>query len=385
MFYPTKTGVFTLLVIACLTIMVGCVIVPGINDVAKALKVPHGANWLITLPSLGVVLFAPLAGRCIDRLGAWHTLAAGLLLYGLLGAGAVFLQGMVMLFADRLLLGGATAMVMSAGTALIATFWQGEARLKMMAWQGMSIELGGVIFLAIGGVLAEQNWRWPFSLYLCAWLLLLMLWRWVPRVATANTAGEGENVPTLENHPAGLRLALFAACSAMIIFFTAIIMIPQHFHAAGISPAMTGYFLSFVSLVAVAAASQMPRLLQNLRDAQLLSVAFLCLATAHLLFAFATQPPLFIFGGVMLGCGFGFSIPLVNHMTVDYSSAPLRGKNLARLAMAIFSGQFLAAFMVYIPGDSSRVFSGAAVLSLLGLIGLMHWQRINKRAASDLR
>lgn len=79
-------------------------------------------------------------------------------------------------------------------------------------------------------------------------------------------------------------------------------------------------------------------------------------------------------GGVLLGCGFGLSIPLVNHMTVDLSEEGGRGRNLARLAMAIFSGQFLSSFMVFIPDNLSWIFFGAAMLAGLscGLVWLVH-------------
>ena len=44
----------------------------------------------------------------------------------------------------------------------------------MIARQGMAIELGGVLFLFAGGLLAQQRWSLPFALYLCAW----RCWRW---------------------------------------------------------------------------------------------------------------------------------------------------------------------------------------------------------------
>ncbi|CDL38810.1 hypothetical protein HMPREF1144_0026 [Klebsiella sp. OBRC7] len=38
----------------------------------------------------------------------------------------------------------------------------------MIPSQGMLIELGGVIFLFIGGLLATLGWQWPFLLHLFA-------------------------------------------------------------------------------------------------------------------------------------------------------------------------------------------------------------------------
>ena len=37
----------------------------------------------------------------------------------------------------------------------------------MIPSQGMLIELGGVIFLFIGGLLATLGWQWPFCFIFC--------------------------------------------------------------------------------------------------------------------------------------------------------------------------------------------------------------------------
>lgn len=80
-----RVGGFVLLAVACLTIMVGCVIVPGLTGISDALGVKGAESWLVTLPSLGVVVFGPLAGRFIEKAGLFMALCLGLFLYGLLG------------------------------------------------------------------------------------------------------------------------------------------------------------------------------------------------------------------------------------------------------------------------------------------------------------
>lgn len=374
-----KLGAFTLLAVACLTIMVGCVIVPGLTEVADNLGTPSAASWLVTVPSLGVVIFGPLAGRFIDKAGAHRALTWGLFMYGLLGSGGVFLHGLVPVMIDRLLLGGATALVMSAGTTLISTFYSGHARLKMIASQGMSIELGGVIFLFIGGLLATLGWRWPFLLYLVAWLLLVMQIMFVPEPpAEISKSTDEPAVDNVAEGPGKLKAVYFSAVFSMICFFTGIIIIPQHFHKTGIGAAETGYFLSFISLIAVFAAALMPRIVSRLGEYGTLYAAFICYTGAHLIYSAATGITLFVIGGVLMGCGFGLSVPLVNHMTVEQSHARVRGRNLAYLSMAIFSGQFLSSFMEFIPGNSSVVFLGAAVIGGAVIVALVLFRRIQR-------
>lgn len=80
-----------------------------------------------------------------------------------------------------------------------------------------------------------------------------------------------------------------------------------------------------------------------------------------------------IVGALCLGAGFGISIPLVNHMTIEQSQPVHRGRSLAYLSMAIFTGQFLSSFMEFLPGAQAQVFLYAAVvaLSAVGMIVLV--------------
>lgn len=361
-------GGITLLAVSCLTIMVGCVIVPGLSEIAAQLNVSHLANWLVTLPALGVVVAGPFAGRAIDRWGAYPMLLVGLVCYGGLGVAGVWLASAGPQILDRILLGGATAVVMSAGTGLIARFYQGDARLAMMARQGMAIELGGGVFLFIGGILASLSWRWPYALYLFSWLLVIPVLLWVPRPQTQHIADI--EAPGALKSDRRLRPVLLAAICSMICFFTAIIMLPQRFAALGTDAAHIGYFLSFVSLVAVLAAALMPHVVQQFGHYPTLIMAFICYLLAHLEFAAAPNMMLCLPGGILLGMGFGLSIPLVNHMTVEISPPQARGRQLARLSMAIFAGQFLAAFMTYIPGSVSMAFIAAALLAGINTVAM---------------
>lgn len=366
----SAAGVFTLLAIACLTIMVGCVIVPGLPSVAAHLGVTNAASWLITLPSLGVVIFGPIAAKMIERYSLYRSLMLGLFSYGALGVAGAFLNHPALLFIDRFLLGGSTALVMSGGTGLLSSFFSGERRLKMLARQGMSIELGGVIFLFFGGILASAGWRWPFSLYLFAWLLLLMLVMFVPRsnqTAVQVTKESDEAASPL------LKPVYTAALFSMVCFFTAVIVLPLQLHGQGFSEAETGYFLAFISLMAVIAAWAMPRVVKGRGEFGTLYLAFLAYAAAHALLALVAGPVLLIVAGILMGAGFGLSVPLVNHMVVELSPVVLRGKNLAYLSMAIFLGQFLSSFMEFIPGNRPRIFLGAAALAVAMMALLWRW------------
>lgn len=358
-----KMGAFTLLSVACLTIMVGCVLAPGLPVIAAGLGVHASASWLITLPALGAVLCAPVAGKLIERQGAHRSLCIGLFLYGLLGFSGIVMRGELQVFADRILLGGATAVVMASGTALISECYEGRARLAMIAKQGMAIELGGVIFLAIGGVLAGMGWRGPFFLYFMSWILLAMVVLFIPSLPRRKEEkADGGLTPASYSK---VKDVYFAATLSMTAFFVGVIVLPRQLQQLHVSEAQTGYFLAFISLVAVAAAAAMPQITRRLHEQGTLVLAFVLYAACHLVFALAVSVPMFIAGGILMGCGFGLSVPLVNHMTIERSHPRQRGPNLAYLSMALFLGQFQTSFLEFLPGPASNIFAVAAGFSLI--------------------
>lgn len=369
----SSRGRFTLLAVACLTIMVGTAVAPGLTVISSALGVSGHASWLVTLPALGVMIFAPLAGRLIDHVGPYTALLWGLASYGVLGAGGILLEGPVPVFADRVLLGAATAVVMTSGTSLISHWYHGQERLRMLAQQGMAIELGGVVFLLVSGGLAAIEWYWPFALYLLAWLMALMVRVWVPE---RSPAGEQASEAAGRASGAGMGLVYVAAVAAMMLFFTSIVLLPVELKAMGMGETGIGVFLAAISLVAVVAAMLMPRVAGRIGEGLILVLAFAGYTVSLALFGWTQSLWLMSLGVLFAGSAFGFSIPLVNHMTVERTPAAQRGRRLAYLSMAIFSGQFLTSLLEFVPGQASSIFGLMAVVGgLFVVIYLQAWRR----------
>lgn len=359
-------GSFTLLCIASLTIMVGTLLAPGLVSISSGLGITDNSVLLITLPSLGAVVFAPLAGKLIDKYGAYKLLVGGLFLYGLIGASAYLLHGPVQVFSNRFILGGITAVVMAGCTVLISSWYQGEARLKMIAKQGMAIELGGVIFLFLGGLLAAQFWALPLSIYLIAWVFLAMLLLFVPRHHVATEGNEHIAHDDSKTIISGITLKQVYLIStlAMTIFFTSTVLLPITMHELDYNESQIGQLLAFISLVAVVTAGFMPKIIKRLNEPKVLSLAFLAFALSYICFTQASTLIL-VLGALLIGIGFGFSIPLLNHMTVELSAANVRGRNLSYFTMAVFSGQFFTSFMEYMPGGAHNVFILCSVFSVV--------------------
>ena len=363
----SRFGEFTLLVASMLSIMVGAALAPGLQSIARALGVEDYAPLLITLPALGAIVFAPLFGRLIDRFGARNILLFSLWGYFFLGVAGMWMHGMVWVALDRILLGAFAVGLMASNTAVISHWYEGRHRLMMIAKQGMAIELGGVVFLFIGGLLSELNWQAPFLLYTMGLLCVISTWLTVPISAPLKDIAD---IDVDKTSKASMQPVVVAALLAMALFFSMVITLPSFLGALHYSEAQIGYLLSFISLVAVISAMLMPKLVGRTSEKFCLIIAFFSYAMAHILFALATDTGLLIMALICAGVGFGFSIPLLNHTTVERSSEHNRGRNLAVFGMAVFSGQFVTSILEFIPVSHIGVFSICAFLSLVCMIGV---------------
>jgi len=358
--YISKMGAISLLMIASLTIMVGTVVAPGLLNISTNLGVEDYAPWLITIPSLGVVIFSFFFSKIIKKLGYYDALKIGLFLYGLFGIFAIFLNGLIPIFIDRFLLGGATGIVLVSVNGLISYFYKDKQRLKMIALQAISIELGGVIILALSGVLALIGWQYPFFIYLFAWVFLMMLLLFIPKPNVNSNLTNDENSYVKNS----LKNIFLATVSSMFIFFIAIIILPTYLVKYELQEDQIGYLLAFISFVAILAAGTTPKLLNKVKQRVVISLAFISYTIAHLLFFFFSDIIYFIIAAIFFGLGFGLSIPVLNHITIEKSSEKYLSKNLSLYTMVIFLGQFLASFSVFLPGDITNIFLVASILSI---------------------
>ncbi|MBO1257028.1 MFS transporter [Alteromonas sp. 5E99-2] len=358
-------GSFALLCISSLTIMVGTLLAPGLVSISNGLGIVDNTVLLITLPSLGAVVFAPVAGRFIDKYGAYKLLALGLFLYGLVGGVLYFIHGTAAILINRFLLGGITAIVMASCTVLISLWFQGEKRLHMIAKQGMAVEIGGVLFLFLGGLLASLFWGLPIALYLLAWVFLAMLLAFVPaKHPKAESAPQNDEPLQKASAAMSLKQVYILSTLAMTIFFTSTVSLPSTMTAQGFNEAQIGRLLAFISFVAVITAGCMPKASKLLSKPKLLALAFMAYGVSYLCFLYASTEAL-ICGAICIGIGFGFTIPLLNHMTVELSEFAVRGRNLSYFTMAVFSGQFLTSFIDYVPGGITHVFISCSICSVI--------------------
>lgn len=359
--------------------MVGTVIAPSLSGIAAQKNLGFSPSWLITLPSLGVVIFAPIIGRLLNKVGTLKLLSYGLIPYAVLGLIGAFISNDYILILDRILLGAATVAIQVSVTAYIAEFFTGDARMKMIAWQGMAIELGGVVFLAIGGILGEMNWQYPFYIYLIALLCLFFVAKTLPKPAQKMENKSDSSTPENKNK-SQVKLIFVASLLAMMLFFIGFVTLPLYLpQIFGFSESEIGYFMAFISLIAIITASQMPKVVKALSAGKTVSLGFLFFMLGYIILATASSLPFLILTTIFIGIGFGFTIPLLNHMMLEASTLKNQGKYLGLFSMGVFGGQFLSTFIEYVSHNYTAIYAVSAGLALIigGTLFFM-FQKISK-------
>ncbi len=358
-----QIGVATILLISMLTIMVGAVIAPALIPISEELHFKFDRGLLITLPSLGVVLFSTFVGKLLSKIGSYQLLLLGLIPYAIFGFMGAFITNSYLLVADRLLLGAAAVAVQIASTAIIAENFTGKQRMKLIAWQGMAIEGGGVLFLSLGGFLGELYWQLPFYIYLIGLLYAILSFFVIPR--TKIQQKEEKISSHLHNHKKQVYVIFLGALFAMIVFFASFIYLPQFLpNTFQFSETKTGNIMAFISLVAVVVASQMPKIVNKIGYKTTLPIGFVCFALAYLFLAYNSIAMLTYVSAMVLGIGFGLTVPLLNHLMVEVSNTQTRGKNLGLYSIGIFGGQFVATGFGLLTNNITLIFTMAAVIAI---------------------
>lgn len=337
-----RTG--TLLALGALTVLAGAAIAPSLPAIAElhadTPDAPLLARLVLTATALSIALTAPLAGRAVDRWGGRAVLVVALAGYGLVGTAGLWLDGLHALLGARIGFGVMVGAVMSATNALIAGTFQGAQRQQVLGWQAVATGLSGLLFLTLGGLLAQWHWRGPFAIYAVAWLLLPLVLMALPRHAPRAAS---ERIASGDGALRRLRWVLAAALATSIAFYLMPTQAPFLLHDLGVRHSgMVGLAVGLATLASALASLGYRRLRAHLGPTAVFAAGFGLVGAGYAISGIAGELPLAVAGLAIAGAGVGWLMPHLMVTGLEAVAPHQHGAAAGWLTSALFLGQFLS-------------------------------------------
>ncbi len=363
-----------LLLAATLTTMANAAISPALPGLeARFAEHPHAAlltRFLVPAPSVAVVLIAGWAGLLADRLGKRALLLAGVLLFALAGSLGMVLNSLEAILASRLALGVAVALIMTAQTALIADYFDGAARSRLLGLQISARNLGGLVSITLAGVLALMSPMHAFAIHGVALLILPILWTAItepkrPQVAQTTSTEDHESTQGL-----GVGLWAMAALQMLttICFFTMPTQVPFFVASHGIeNTAIIGAVMGALTLAGTLAATRYGALKPRLGHARLFMLGYGLMGAGMATLAFAPGLTVIFVGATLVGLGFATVSPNFNEIALRSAPASRRGRAAGVMTTSVFLGQIISPFLT-LPLVRSTGYSGTFATLATALI-----------------
>lgn len=337
----------TLMLISTLTVMAGATIAPSLPAMQDFFSDIPGAAYLVrlalTLPALFIALGAPFVGVAIDRLGRKPLLLVSLVLYGLAGSSGFFLPTLGSILVGRALLGLSVAGIMTTATTLIADYYSGPARAQFLGLQAGAMGLGGVLFLSLGGFLADGNWRSPFLIYGLALLLIPAVALLLPE---PQRGGGGPSLAGTTPPPFPTTLVLMTygiALISQIVFYLIPTQLPFYLkQLVNAGPSQSGLAIALATLFSATSSLLYKQIKARLGFVAIYGLAFINLALGYGLISQAPGYGLVLLGLAIAGLGLGLLMPNMNLCLATVTPDALRGRVLSGITTCLFFGQFLS-------------------------------------------
>ena len=342
---PNFWGKLVLLFGANLTLISGAGLTAAMPAMLKTFEDVRGAalwvSMVITLPALFVVIGGPLTGFLTDRVGRKPVLVGSILLSGVAGTGAFFLDQLFAILISRALVGISIAGAMTATNALIADYFSGQERAKFMGYQSAFLGLGVIVFLPIGGFLADISWEYTFLSYLPVLLIFLP-------ALFALREPEISRSPVSLNEKIGIKIRstqgfIFGAVFVLMFSFVTIPVFLAYYmfeilNAGGTEVGLVG---GLSGLMTFFGGMSYERIGRRLSYPQMIVFGFLLFGVGFISLGLASSWMLVILGTSIIGYGLGLNIANLTTWLAHVVTPDTRGR-----ANGIFmTMRFLAEFL----------------------------------------
>lgn len=343
---------WVILASATLTVMAGAIIAPVLTLMGDGLGVEPGpARILITTHSFFVVLFSPLFGILIDKIGPKKPLILGLALFGVSGGTGLFIDVYWGMLVSRAFLGIGVAAILTSITVLVFNLYkQGVERNRVMGYRASSQSIGGIIWPLLGGFLGTFSWHYPFVIYFVGIPLCLLTILLIPVTRPESEVNADEQATSvlrvLRDTPT-LLILYGLVFLGMVFLYSLVVFLPQVLERFDLtSPFHISLFISGMSLVAGIVALFYGKIRIRLSYKKILSITLILWTIGFIMLSQASATWLVGLSLIFFGAGQGMLAPTTQLWVGELVTASFRGRITSYLGSFGLLGQFLSPIML---------------------------------------
>lgn len=329
---------------------------------------------LLSIPALFIIAGAPLVGWLSDRMSRKSLLIVSLIVFGVSGTSGYFAESFLQMFIGRAVLGLSIAGIKTATVAMVGDYYTGAERNRIIGWQGSAMKVGGVVFMLLGGWLANSSWQTPFLGYLLAFVLVPSAF-----IALAGGLPDTSSEPKPEAGAAPAKMSwsttwvFLSAFLASGLFFVTPVQLPFYLKTNfAATPMQIGAAIALGNTVGALCSLAYHQFRQRMSFPAIHGLVFLSMAAGYFAITLVDSYTGALVGMVIAGLGFGLYVPNHSSWILSIVSAKRRGFGVGLVTTAMFLGQFGAAFIVqpFIdPDDPANVWRAISlILAALAVI-----------------
>jgi len=337
----------TLLLTSTMTVMAGAIVAPSLPQIHELFQSHENAGLLtkliITLPALFIAVSAPFIGLFVDNIGRKNMLLYALMLYGISGSAAFFIENLYLILITRAFLGIAIAGILIATTTLTNNYFSGKERNSFIGIQGAFIGFGGVVFILVSGILADISWQLPFLIYGFAFPVLILSFFSLYETDKLNEIGETEEVSTQKIPFIKASLVYFFIFISIVFFFIIPVQIPFVMsRIEGVNNSMIGYAISAAIFAAVLTSLNYKFLKSRYSFPALYFQAFLFMSVGFMIISLSYVYWQIVTGLVISGFGMGLILTSGNFWIQEIAPDRFKDSMIAIATIVSFFGQFIS-------------------------------------------
>jgi MFS family permease len=354
---PRQAGwreAIVLLLASCLSVLGAVLLAPVLPRLQDAFAGTPGVNVLVpitlTVPALMIGLLAPFAGRIVDAAGRRRLLIGALVVYAGVGTAPLWLNSLPLIVVSRVGVGITEAAIMTACTTLLADYFSGTRRARILGLQVVFTSVAATIFFGLGGALGNHSWRTPFWLYASSLVLAaaaaLVIWQPEPDAQrqAERRAELGQGLPPIPWQQ--LRTPVAVSLFGGVVFYALIVELSFVLDGLGVTaPASIGQATAAASVATAAGAVAFGWAVRiGLRV--LLPICFGLAGIGLVVVGFVHAVPGVLVGAVITSFGNGLLLPALLTWALSRLEFEQRGRGTGLWTGSLFVGQFVCPILL---------------------------------------